>query len=157
MEVITHDKVIFKNLPISTRIPTNSTLVDEIVDAISKFDIEKISDLIPEDAEYEGYSNKYGFLAEYKALFDDSLAYYDRLHLPLLAIDANCNSCALNEVCTNDKLIYCFIDYTDDTRVFTMVFETDKQGTLVEMYRCYNNLPTFQGLLNAKKKKMNLI
>ncbi len=140
--------VVFTNIKISTRKDSNSPSVEQLIDAFARLDIEAISNLMPEDAEYEGYSNKYGFLAEYKVEFEDYMANYGISNLPLMVVDASCTYCAFKYECVNTKQVFCFTDHINGINTFTIVFEIDNEGELLEMYRCNNSQITYEGKVN---------
>ena len=105
--------------------------------AFSVFDLEKISELLPEDCVFEGYSNKYGFLAKYKEIFDENEANSPFMNFPLLVVEGNCHYCDLAEICPTEKLVYCFVENDlNHNKVFSLVFEFDKKGFLDNMNQC---------------------
>jgi hypothetical protein len=137
METTTHAKVIFsKRLQVEPENKGN-LLVEKLLKAFSILDIEAISDLIPEDSTFEGYSNKYGFLAEYKQFFEEIEYEYPYLNYPLSVVPGNCHYCVLKEFCLNQRLVYCFIENDSNyNKLFSMIFEIDKNDNLVEMFEC---------------------
>jgi hypothetical protein len=138
VELTGHSKVIFSKKSQAQPENKGRLLVEKMLQAFSVFDLEKISELLPEDCVFEDYSNKYGFLAKYKEIFEENEANNPYMNFPLLAVEGNCHYCALTDICPTVKLVYCFVE--NDliyNKLFSLVFELDKKGFLNDMYQCH--------------------
>jgi hypothetical protein len=141
MVTTTHSKVIFsKKAPEVPQI-TGNLLIEKLLKAFSILDIEAISELIPEDSTFEGYSNKYGFLVEYKEIFEEIKDGLPFTGTPLLIVPGKCFHCLLKYPSENQRLVFCLIENEKkDVELLSIVFEIDKNDILADMYQCYMGL-----------------
>lgn len=138
MLVSTKNKVIFKSDKQKSGINSSPSLIDELIKAISVLDLDKICELIPEDSEFEGYENKYGFLNEWKLRFEKIEMEQPYLNFPLLPVEGSCQHCVLNEFTENTRKVICFVENDSKyNKPLNVTFELDKNNNLVELYLCY--------------------
>ena len=116
----------------------SASFLQEIIGAIQWFNLDKLAELLPEDADFHDSGNLWEYLAEFKSTLESIEREQPYLNFPLLAVEGNCYHCLLDEVCNTNSKVICFVENAKKPNdVISMVFEFDKDGNLCEMYRCF--------------------
>jgi hypothetical protein len=143
-------------MKVKTNIPDNALLFPEshltsraaeaeaymmaLVAAFSWFDLEAISELLPEDVQYADSTNKWGFLSEMQSIFDDIKSENHPLTFPLQAKQSVCNGCSVMETDEENKgkTIFAFFEVIGKKRknVFGLLFKSDEVGNIICLCRC---------------------
>jgi hypothetical protein len=134
--------LLFPESHLTSRAAEADELVMALVAAFSWFDLEAISELLPEDVQYYQTNNKWEFLAEIKTIFEELKEKNSYLIFPLQAMQGSCDGCCFNtdvEAKVKDRSVFEFYEVVENNRntIFGILFEIESTG-ITNIYRCNN-------------------